>query len=361
MGAGKGIGLTLGVVLLLVKIGLLAGRSSSSYRPSYSTYSTRDAHAYAAFEKELRKIEEEAARAREELVSHQCPTAPIASLSVEVLWLNPQMRRVGLASRDEALGRIWPASVELRGLSVGVRQDDRSCAHNDRALVDRVIASKDLPPLKALGKGAWLVSTTGERAAETLLMPKLQDALKVKGELLAFAPSDNLIAYADSADPKAIALAVQAAADLVDESGNSGCLTEDVLVFRGGQWVKHTGIVGGPVRTAALECQTHQTSDLLIDLALTSTRTNASIDVLAAPRSHVKGKRRASLDRTGEQLVAAADEAVIDGKVVPFAKLPLDPITLDGTPVTGFFLFHGVSEAELAKLTGTKWVAKLSP
>ena len=144
-------------------------------------------------------------------------------------------------------------------------------------------------------------------------------------------------------------------------------LSEDVPWLRSGNWVKYAGVKGRPVRAAALECQIHQTSDLLVDLALTSTRTNLSLEVLTAPRSFVKGKRRASLDRTGEQLVAAADEVLINGKAIPFSKLQkevpgaLEPVTLDGTPVTGFFVFGGISEAELARLGGTKVVASFNP
>lgn len=373
MGNGKGIGIGLGVVLLGLKLILLVGKAS--HRPSYETY----APAYPAYDRtntELQRLADAIERERSKLISRQCATAPLGHLSFEIYWLNATTRRVGLAARDVELGAPWPKPVAIHGLDVGLRQkfgeeDVRACAENDRALIERALADATPPPPKPLGPGAWLVSTTHDDAGPTLLMPRLFDALKVKGELLAFAPSDNLVAYADSASPKAIALAAKAATDLLDRSGNSGCLTEDVLVLRKGSWVKWSGTAPelGPARAAAMECQVNQTSDLLVQLAAASMRTNASPDLALGGRTVAKGKAHVALTAQGEQLVALADDVVIQGESkawpVSIAALQkqgaLEPLLLDSVPLPGHFLFLGISEADLRKLAGVKLSARAAP
>jgi hypothetical protein len=60
--------------------------------------------------------------------------------------------------------------------------------------------------------------------------------MSVKGALVAFAPTDAQVAFADSSSPAAVRLAARKLAEVVDVTGDSGLAFVEPLILKSGKW-----------------------------------------------------------------------------------------------------------------------------
>lgn len=292
------------------------------------------------------------------------PTAPPTPATVEppalvepaCKELRRDTLRLDALVTDEALARVWldsfkpfvprgksaPEPFKVLGLDVVVvanpsapGQPPRLCLDADQALAEELSREATRAPPSALGRGAWLVPATVPGATvAALVAPGLERAFPSIGPLLAFAPTDDVIAFADSSDPEAVALAASTAARLIPTDAEDGCVTEQPLVWTKTGWARWSP----PRRHAAsaelrdfggraLECRLALTLNVVAmtrELTRDAGVVDCELPVLAAtePLSASDGVHRlVSLEAAaGTQLLPQVDVVELD---VPAAALRL--------------------------------------
>ncbi|MDX2009237.1 MAG: hypothetical protein SFW67_03555 [Myxococcaceae bacterium] len=325
-----------------------------------------------ALERQRAQLDRELKTALESAVERHCLT-----ISADLLYLEPQgdaLRRLFRSLRQASAPAdvTLPAASTVMGLPVHVMRfgkDPQWCADQDEALVARLVRRSEAPvasDVKSLALGAWLVRTAPGRstpASASLVSRSFLESLGVKGDLVAFAPTDHAVAYANASNPKAIAAAAKAVTAALDAEGNDGLLQAQPLVWSGGVWRAWTPKAAAPeVKAAiahALELETSVAGDIVKQLtelklaALVSPGLHApALDLDAdaftpAPRSRrADGQMSVQVesDALDSQLVGVAPMVeVVDvqgrSEWVPWstfeakAKRHLSPVTVDGVVV----------------------------
>jgi hypothetical protein len=206
------------------------------------------------------------------LVEPGCKALPRDTLRLDALVADEALARVWLDSFKPFVPREKPAPgpFKVQGLDVVVvanasepGQPPRLCLDADQPLADELARAATRAPPSALGHGAWLVPATVPGATvAALVAPGFGQAFPSGGPLLAFAPTDDVIAFADSADPAAVALAASTAAELTPIDAEDGCVTEQPLVRTKTGWAPWSTPKRHPASAAlrefgarALECR----------------------------------------------------------------------------------------------------------
>jgi hypothetical protein len=202
-------------------------------------------------------------------------------------YLEPQ--GAGLQSLFRTMRRVnapsdvsVPPATTVMGLPVQVMvvdaEDPRWCADGDAALV-RDVARTQGPARSSLVKvtpGAWLVLTShgAVPASSALVSESFLSSLGVAGSLVAFAPTDHAIAFADASKPEAIRQAAKALWGHVDVTGNDGVLQSQPLVLTKGEWrgwkPTSTAAEVATLRRLTDELETKMAADLTTDLIETA-------------------------------------------------------------------------------------------
>lgn len=208
----------------------------------------------------------------QELVS-DCATEDPQTLQAELLYPDAAMARMHLALFTHDLPtQQAPASVTSAGFTVLLRDaDGRYCTKATRDQLNAAVSERT-DVLAPLEDGAWYGSSRDDVAASAALDIKGLRALHSKGPLLAFLPSDNHVAFADSANPRAVKAAAAYAAE-VDVSGDRGCISSSVYVLKpNGAWAPWAAPAGHPAakelgaaRRAADECLRSQVLSSIAD------------------------------------------------------------------------------------------------
>jgi hypothetical protein len=240
-------------------------------------------------QRELESVTRELRTALESAVERHCVT-----VSSDALYLEPQGQalqrlfrsvRTLTAPADVRL----PAAGSVMGLPVHVMhvgEEARWCADQDEALVGRVVRRAAKPAkadVQTLARGAWLVRTRPGPtvpASASLVSREFLESLGVKGALVAFAPTDHAVAYADASSREALTAAAKAITANLDASGDEGVLQAQPLVWADGVWHAWTPKSLSPEAksavAAALELETSMAAGLvedLVDLTLALTLT----------------------------------------------------------------------------------------
>jgi hypothetical protein len=325
--------------------------------------------AVAEQSREAVKVERALTEALEATVERHC-----VAMSTDLLFLEPQGDTLGhlfrsLRQASAPAGVTVPAAGQVMGLSVHVMRfgtDATWCADQDEALVQRVAARAEAPvksDVTVLGPGAWLVHTRAGRstpASSSLLAKSFLEGLGVKGELVAFAPTDHAVAYADAASPRALALAAKAVTEALEASGEDGVLQAQPLRFSKGRWTpwqpRAMGVEVSAAVQAAAELETTVASGVVENLVeleqaialMPSTHRTVAVEAgVATTRRHGAEGRvtvRVELDALEAQVVGQASQvALVDDAgretTVPWAtfaakaKADLAPVVVDGAPV----------------------------
>ncbi len=325
------------------------------------------------------------------LVEPACKAQPRDHLRLDALVADEALARVWLDGFKPSLpvGTALPAPLVVQGLAVVVlarppREDQppRLCLDADQALADELALAATRPPPSPLGQGAWLVPATAPgTTVAALVAPELGKAFPTKGPLLAFAPTDNLVAFADSADATAVALAASTLSRLIGERAEDGCVTDLPLVRTRTGW---TPWKAPPRHPASAELRAYAAQTLECRLALAVSVVGFARDqagdagvlgyelpelALAEPLSATDGAHRlVSLDgEASAQLLAGVDvvEADVPEKAqrlsMPWATFQraagkrLRPLELAHRKVPKIWrLEPGLSAAELANVPGVK-------
>ncbi len=249
-----------------------------------STASDRqvDALLRRELERELARtgLKDELTTALESTVERHCATTS------KPRYLEPQ--GAGLQSLFRTTRRVnapsdvsVPPATTVMGLPVHVMvtdaEDPRWCADGDAALV-RDVARTQGPARASLVKvapGAWLVLTSlgAVPASSALVSESFLSSLGV-ASLVAFAPTDHAIAFADASKPEAIRQAAKALWGHVDVTGNDGVLQAQPLVLTKGEWrawkPTSTAAEVATLRRLTDELETKMAADLTTDLIETA-------------------------------------------------------------------------------------------
>lgn len=254
MSGKSGVWVAVTVVALCLKLVLLASKGSRSHH-DYDSYGSASAYdpygskydplkyapsSYGALPADdTRSLEQEL----EQTVERHCQ----ASSSV---YLEPQGTQAAafrsLRSSSAPKGVVLPQPWSVMGLQVlplARRGDDVAvCLDADDALVRESSDRSEGPRAEALlqvGPGAWTVITAADDrvpAAAALVSKRFLARLSTKGALIAFAPTDMQVAFADSSSPAAVKLAARTLAPQVDVTGGSGLDFAHPLILRNGKW-----------------------------------------------------------------------------------------------------------------------------
>jgi len=382
----------LSVILLCLKMCVLANKSS---RSSYSSYSSTSYDPYrsnslnpsstASWE----KLQEEAARKAvkaelEKGMQRRCSDVR-SELRLEVDYPDRGMSSlVREVRRAELPSGAWlPAPLVSQGLGVSILErggeQDRLCLDADESMLKALlVTAKPSVDAVKLGAGAWQVTTADSTATTALLSSSTLEGLKVKGTLVAFAPTDNLVVFADSASPAAVAQAAKYAAEHTRLDGSDGCVAVEPLVRTNGTW--GTWLPNGKpaatkeveaVRIAARECLAEQVDGFLNELVLLRESGFSGapwVEKFDSTERDNEGKRTAvtlALDsNVVPQLLSPAQDVKLetaDGQVftmswetfIAIGGTRLAPVTVKDVAVdNSFFFLGGLSVADFAGKKG---------
>lgn len=394
---------TLYIVIAIASLSLkLCALAAKSSRPSYSypSYSSSYNNSYNAlgspkhgsYDSQLRELQKELDKELERAVQRHC--ASVATLHAEVDFTDPSMASL---NRDAARALLpsgtWlPKPLSVDGLAVTLQDnregEHRACLDADEALLKKTLATErpSSAPVR-LGEGAWVVETTDDTATVALLSRAVRDELKVKGALVAFAPTDNVVTFADGANAASVALAAKEAAKRTDTSGDQGCVAAEPLALSSGTWAtwlpgaKHAAAASVErYRSAARECQVNLAKDTLDSLSslsgagLPGAPSVPQFDATEREFSLEKGATVTVLldDSVVPQLVAPASTVIVDsldgtrysmdwGTFEQRAAAHMKPVVVKGSTLTNSMLFEGgLSVKDFAGKKGVI-VAKATP
>lgn len=242
-------GLTL-LAVLGIGLKLAGGFARASHRTSSaSAQSVNEAKQREAIVRELAEWDSlgtvrNAKKVHEASVDRSCAT------SQRSRYLEPQgaalaplfrtTRRLG-APGDVTL----PAASMVMGLPVMVLAMDaegtRWCVDAVPGMVKDLATAEPRWPSSAIEKvapGAWVIHTTpgvGVPASSTLVSASFLRELG-PASLVAMAPTDSAVAFADASKPEAIRAAAKRLLPLIDTSGEEGVLQAQPLVLKNGVW-----------------------------------------------------------------------------------------------------------------------------
>ncbi len=270
-----------------------------------------------ALERERTRLDRELKTALESAVERHCLT-----ISADLLYLEPQgeaLRRLFRSLRQATAPAdvTLPAASTVMGLPVHVLRfgkDPQWCADQDEALVARLVRRSEAPvasDVTSPAPGAWLVRTAPGRstpASASLVSRSFLESLGVKGDLVAFAPTDHAVAYADASSPKALKAAAKAVIAAIDPNGDDGVLQAQPLVWSGGVWRAWTPKAPAPeVKAAiaqALELETSMAGDIVKQL------TELKLAALVSPGLHAP-----ALDLDADAFTSAPRSRRADGQM----------------------------------------------
>ena len=164
-------------------------------------------------------------------------------------FLEPQgslepLLRAGYSTSIPVELKVPPTFTTL-GLAVRVRLADpdgaRLCIDVSQAMVDQLSQQAPVFPANALKKiapGAWLLTTTYRAdvpASSALVSAPFLRALGPKS-LVAFAPVDEVVAFADAANPSAIRAAAKRLVETVVPATTESFTEPSPLIFKDGMW-----------------------------------------------------------------------------------------------------------------------------
>lgn len=327
------IAISLVVTVLFVgfKVAARSSRRSTYSSSSYDSTYRRDLERarieqFIAREEDRNRLVEEEQRSIRSLSEPHCA----AERSVELMLELQSEDRDTLMLRDLSWvkllpqGTSFPASVKVAGLDVVVLERKGEvegshpvCLDSDLTLAKRVALGTRLSRTTFTRvDGAVVVATKDSTAAQTLLAADLKDVLGAKGNVVAFAGSDNLVSFADSSDVKAVRAAALASAQQLDTTGAGGCIRVEPLVLRNGAWSPWA-----PPAALKTEVEAHRrAAKACLRSMLQNQLTEYEDDGATSPSAfgHPTERRfdqtagsiaKVSLARsTGEQLVVKADQ-----------------------------------------------------
>ncbi len=246
----KSTRIAISLVVTVLFVGFrIAARSSRTSRSSLATTQQRALdrarleEALGKQEETFRTVQLREAMRRGSSEAH-CAAQPDGALMFEVQAQHPDSLMLRNLAWVDVLpaGATFPRSVKVAGLDVVVRKRAGRpegfhpvCLDSDLALAQRVRLATRVTNTVSHSDGAMLIMSKDGTAAESLLATDLKDALGVKGDVVAFPGSDNLVGFAAASDLKAVRGAAIGAA-LLDHSGAGGCVGGEPLVLRGGTW-----------------------------------------------------------------------------------------------------------------------------
>jgi len=384
-------------ISLCLKVCVLANKSS---RNSYSSYSSSSAYdpyglkksykssqSYESLKAELDRSSAQRAweDELEKTVQRNCSIAR-TTLKLEVDFPEPGLSSLAREVRRAGLphGAWLPAPLVAQGLGVTVKdgsgEDARLCLDADDALLkDLLLSAKPSAAPVKLGTGAWSVTTTDFTATTAMVSNSALDAMKVRGQLVAFAPTDNLVVFADSSNATAVTLAAKYAAEHTKTNGDDGCVAVEPFVRTNGTW--GTWLPNGKpstvkdveaLRLAARECQTNLVGAYLkelVDLREAGLGNVPFVDTFDGSERTFTAKRSSvtlALDESSvPQLLSPANDVKLeteDGRVlsmswetfVALGGTRVVPVLVKGTAVPNTFFFEGGLSA--ADFTGKKGV-----
>lgn len=370
-------------VLLCLKVcafGFKSSRNSTSYPlyPSSSSYdpyglkSAKKNYASLRDERELLDPKKALARELEKAVQRQCSTERSA-LQLEIDFTDTGMASLAREVRRAELptGTWLPTPLVAQGLGITVRQgsgeEAKLCLDADEALLkDLLLTAKPSTDPVKLSVGAWAVTTTDFTATTAMVSTASLSEMKVPGQLIAFAPTDNLVVFADATNPAAITVAAKYAAEHTNLKGDDGCVAIEPLVRTNGTWGSwlpngkpSTSRDVDAARAAARECQANIVGgflDELVGLREAGLSGVPFVDTFDASEREFTAKRsvvRLALDDSPvPQLLSPASEVKLeteDGRVlsmkwdlfVGLAGTRITPVAVKGTSVPNTFFFQG--------------------
>lgn len=385
-------------VLLCFKVcalGLKSSRNSSAYSypssSSYDPYGLKSAKAEReALKRELLNPMAEVNAELEATVQRHC-SAVRSDVRLEIDFTDSGMSSLAREVRRAEMpqGAWLPTPLVAQGLGITMREgwgdEAKLCLDADETLLKEVLltAKPSSEPVK-LGAGAWAVTTTDFSATTSMVSTASLDAMKVKGQLVAFAPTDNLVVFADATNAAAITLAAKYAAEHTRTKGEDGCVAIEPLVRTNGTWGSwrpngkpSTAREVESVRVAARECQANIVGSFLEELVtlreagLSGVPFVSTFDVsereFTAKRSVVT---MALDDSTVPQLLSPATEVKLEteeGRVfsmswetfVALGGTRVVPVAVRDTNVPNTFFYQGgLSAADFTGKHGVKSTTK---
>jgi len=392
-------------ISLCLKVCVLVNKSSRSSHSSYSSSSSYDPYglnaykgskSYPSFQgsqrsQELRAFEDALSQERalkttfESDVRRNC-SFERSGLRVEVDFTDPGMASLMREVNRSSLptGTWLPPPLVTQGLGVtlkdGKGEKSRLCLDADETLLQDVLARvRPSAELVTLGAGAWSMKTSDGTGTMALVSPAVLDTMTVKGPLVAFAPTDDLVVFADSANAAAITRAAKYAAEHTATNGDDGCVAVEPLVRTNGSW--GTWLPNGKpsslreveqVRVAARECLANLAVDSLQSLVILREMGMSGVAFVetfdASERTFAAKQSTVTLaldDSSVPQVLSPAQFvklATEDGRelsmswgtFVAIGGTRLTPVAVKGTPVPNTFFFSGGLSA--ADFTGKKGV-----
>lgn len=251
----------LGIGLRLVAtIGRSARHSSSSYSSSsfggsyggslgrYDSKRALEEFEERRLEREIAKAVDEAKKELEGTVERSCATTS------RIRYLEPQGASLASLFRSHrrtsapADAKV-PSAPRVMGLEVMVMARDgespRWCVDATQGMANDLAQSEPSwksNVVEAIAPGAWLLHTTpGEGVpASTALVSSTFVKNLGPATLIAMAPTDHTVAFADASKPAAIRAAAKKLAPLIDTSLGDGVLQAQPLLFKNGAWTEWT-------------------------------------------------------------------------------------------------------------------------
>jgi hypothetical protein len=364
MNGKTGIGLG-AVVLLVLKLAFFATRHHTpAYTPPRSYPVTpAPVHSGSTLGDDLADFRAE----QEKTIERHCRASTTTYLEPQGTQA-PLFRALRMAAAPPGAGLPRAAPVlGLQALALGSFTDGTVCVDTDDAFVRQLADTHEGPAASALtelGPGAWLLQTQKEiavPASTALVSTHFLARLKTRGALVAFAPTDHQVAFADASSPEAIRLAARKLAAIVDVTGESGLAYVEPLVFESGQWRPWKPPFAAPelgaLAAMAAEVNAAQTADLLADVATFAQA--ARFGVLPGYRPGVSDapvKTTRTFDPKGgatvdvesgaleAQAIGRAARVRLGGTTVSWSHFAstagavLVPATLDGQTIEGVFV-----------------------
>ncbi len=388
----------IGGVLLCLKVCVLANKSS---RNSYSSYSSSSAYDPYGLKKssfkdsqrqDLQAIEaalnqERALKTSFEVDVRRNCSFERSGLRVEVDFTDPGMASLMREVNRSSLptGTWLPPPLVTQGLGVtlkdGKGEKSRLCLDADETLLKDVLARvRPSAEVVKLGAGAWSVKTTDGTGTMALVSSAVLEGMPVKGSLIAFAPTDDLVVFADSTNAPAITLAAKYAAEHTATNGEDGCVAVEPLVRTNGSWA--TWLPNGrpstlreveQVRVAARECLANLAVDYLQTLVLLREMGMSGVGFVetfdASTRTFTAKQSTVTLaldDSSVPQVLSPAQLVKLeteDGRelsmswetFVAIGGTRVVPVIVKGTAVPNTFFFEGgLSAADFSGKKGVK-------
>jgi hypothetical protein len=215
--------------------------------------------------------------------------------------------------------------------------------------------------------GVVIVQSTDELAGHALFATDLHEAVAPKGEVVAFAASENLVVFADSADPEAVTAAAREATSRIDVTGELGCALIEPVILTGDAWHRWEHPLASAELAAWERAARECSRALLRDLLIQSDRGRAepALPATFVPREYddesgSEAFLEPAVPGAPPRLLVTADRARIIRTDGSFVSMPwqdfvaraggaLQPVSLAGKPMAEAFVVDPVAIAALAQ------------